>query len=53
MRAEYSKKIKELGGVETAEVSYSTEQALVNFDSEKITGQKVIETVNSLGYKAF
>lgn len=44
--------IKKLDGVESANVNFATEKALVKFDEEKISEDKIIEAVKKAGYKA-
>lgn len=39
-------------GVIAAEVSYKEKQAVVDYDSQKTTPEKIVEAINKLGYKA-
>lgn len=44
--------LKRTSGVISAEVSYQSKEAIVEYDPEKITPSKIVETINNLGYKA-
>jgi len=47
------KKLKKEEGVMNASVSYATGRSSVEFNPEKINGQKIVKIINKLGYKAF
>ncbi len=44
--------LAELDGVENVSVNLATEKAAVEYESEKITGEKISETISALGYEA-
>lgn len=44
--------LKRTTGVISAEVSYKQKDAIVDFDAEQITPEKIAEAINNLGYKA-
>lgn len=44
--------LKRTPGVIAAEVSYKEKQAVVDYDSQKTTPEKIVEAINNLGYKA-
>lgn len=44
--------LKRTSGVVAAEVSYQRKEAVVDYDPEKITPNKIVETITNLGYKA-
>lgn len=44
--------LKRTSGVVAADVSYQRKEAVVDYDPEKITPEKIVETINNLGYKA-
>lgn len=44
--------LRRTSGVISAEVSYQRKEAVVDYDPEKITPNKIVETINNLGYKA-
>ncbi len=44
--------LKRTPGVIASEVSYQKKEAIVDYDSQKTTQEKIVEAVNNLGYKA-
>ena len=44
--------LKRTSGVVSADVSYQRKEAIVDYDPDKITPDKIVETINNLGYKA-
>ena len=44
--------LKRKPGVIAAEVSYKEKQAVVDYDSQKTTPEKIFEAIKNLGYKA-
>lgn len=44
--------LKRTPGVISAEISYKEKQAVVDYDSQKTTPEKIVEAINNLGYKA-
>lgn len=44
--------LKRTPGVIGVEVSYREKQAVVDYDSEKTTPEKIVEAINNLGYRA-
>ena len=44
--------LKRTSGVVSAEVSYQRKEAVVDYDPEKVTPEKIAEAINNLGYKA-
>lgn len=44
--------LKRTAGVLSADVSYEKKEAVVEYDSQKITPEKIAEAINNLGYKA-
>jgi copper chaperone CopZ len=44
--------LKRTPGVISAEVSYKQKEAVVEYDSQKTTPEKIVEAINNLGYKA-
>lgn len=44
--------LKRTHGVVAAQVSYKEKQAIVDYDSQKTTPEKIVEVINNLGYKA-
>lgn len=44
--------LKRTPGVISAEVSYEKKEAVVDYDTEKTTREKIMEAINKLGYKA-
>ncbi len=47
------KKIKKEKGIKNVSVSYAAKRASVEFDSEKINGEKLAGIISKMGYKAF
>jgi copper chaperone len=50
--ASVTKALKATAGVESAEVSYETGEAVVQYDDQKVTEAKLREVINSTGFKA-
>ena len=46
------KKLRELPGVERAEVSFETKEAVVQYDTRKLLPEKIIATIDETGFKA-
>ncbi len=46
------KALKATAGVETVEVNHETQEAVVEYDDEKVTEAKLREVINSTGFKA-
>ena len=44
--------LKRTTGVIAVDVSYQKKEAVVDYNPEKVTPEKIVETVNNLGYKA-
>jgi copper chaperone CopZ len=44
--------LKRTPGVISADVSYSRKEAVVDYDQQKTTPEKIVEAINNLGYKA-
>jgi copper chaperone CopZ len=44
--------LKRTAGVIAVDVSYQKKEAVVDYNPEKVTPEKIVETVNNLGYKA-
>ena len=44
--------LQKLDGVKEAEVNLEKEEALVSYDPEKVTKEKMVEEINKIGYKA-
>ncbi len=44
--------LKRTAGVISADVSYERKEAVVDYDSQKTTPEKIVEAINNLGYKA-
>lgn len=44
--------LKEESGINNVNVDYKNSSALIEFDEEKITLEKIIEVISSLGYQA-
>ena len=44
--------LKRTPGVIASEVSYKEKQAVIDYDSQKTTPEKIVEAINNLGYKA-
>lgn len=44
--------LKRTPGVLAAEVSYERKEAVVDFDSGRITREQVVEAINNMGYRA-
>ncbi len=44
--------LKRTAGVIAADVSYQKKEAVVDYNPEKVTPEKIVETINNLGYKA-
>ena len=44
--------LKRTPGVTSADVSYQKKEAVVEYDAQKTTPEKIIEAINNLGYKA-
>lgn len=44
--------LKRTDGVISAEVSYENKEAVVEYDNERTTHEKIIEVITNLGYKA-
>lgn len=40
------------GGVQNAQVSYDTKEAVVQYDPQQISRDKIVETINQTGYQA-
>jgi copper chaperone CopZ len=47
-----TKALKATAGVEKAEVSFETGEAVIQYDDQKITEAKLREVINSTGFKA-
>ncbi len=43
--------LKRTAGVIAVDVSYQKKEAVVDYNPEKVTPEKIVETVNNLGYK--
>ena len=46
------KALKATLGVETVEVNHQTQEAVIEYDDEKVTEAKLREVINSTGFKA-
>ena len=46
------KALKATVGVETVEVNHQTQEAVIEYDDEKVTEAKLREVINSTGFKA-
>ncbi|MDQ6651365.1 MAG: cation transporter [Acidobacteriota bacterium] len=44
--------LKRTPGVVSSDVSYKQKEAVVEYDSQKTTPEKIVEAINNLGYKA-
>jgi copper chaperone CopZ len=44
--------LKRTAGVIAVDVSYQKKEAVVDYNPEKVTPEKIVETINNLGYKA-
>ena len=44
--------LKRTPGVISSDVSYQKKEAIVYYDSQKTTPEKIVEAINNLGYKA-
>lgn len=44
--------LKRTPGVISADVSYERKEAVVDYDQQKTTPEKIVEAINNLGYKA-
>ena len=44
--------LKRTPGVISADVSYARKEAVVDYDQEKTSPDKIVEAINNLGYKA-
>ena len=44
--------LKRTPGVISADVSYARKEALVEYNPEKITPERIVEVISNLGYKA-
>lgn len=44
--------LEELEGVQSASTSYAKATTRVEYDSKKVSEQKIIQTINKLGYMA-
>lgn len=44
--------LKRTAGVISAEVSFERREAMVDYDTERTTREKILEVVNNMGYKA-
>lgn len=44
--------LKRTEGVVSAEVSYENKEAVVEYDTERATREKIVEVITNLGYKA-
>lgn len=44
--------LKRTPGVISADVSYAKKEAVVDYDQQKTTPEKIIDAINKLGYKA-
>ncbi len=44
--------LKRTPGVISAEVSYERREAIVDYDADKTSREKIVEAVTKLGYKA-
>lgn len=50
--ASVTKALKATAGVERAEVSFETGEAVIQYDDQKVTVAKLREVINSTGFKA-
>ncbi|HEX8139524.1 MAG TPA: heavy metal-associated domain-containing protein [Pyrinomonadaceae bacterium] len=50
--ASVAKALKATAGVEKAEVSFETGEAVIQYDDQKVTEAKLREVINSTGFKA-
>ena len=46
------KKLRQLSGIENADVSYDTKAAVVQYDTTKLTPEQIIATIDETGFKA-
>ncbi len=44
--------LEDIEGVESAKTNYAKQESIVEFDTEKITIDKIIATIDKTGYKA-
>jgi Cu+-exporting ATPase len=44
--------LKRTSGVISADVNYKQKEAIVHYDPEKVTREKIVEAITKLGYKA-